>query len=303
MKKISFLFVLLILLLNHDGLCQKTPVVVKTLVKNFAGNGSIFVGEDGNIYINEYGTPNSDISGTGKRIFLVSPEGNVSTISKKVSGAVGNLKGKDGTYYFNNGNSFYKSDFMSLKDGKIKKIATLEGFSGDILMDSENAFVYIPSYTHPVLRKVSLDGTVEDYIKDDRLKGVTGITYGAEKTIFVSNFTTGKIFKIDQDRTIRELATLPIVYPGYVIGYITYFEEYIYATGYGANQIYRISMKGDVDVLAGSGKYMEKDGNSFEAGFITPNGIDVDKKRRRLYVSQNGNGKPASLRYIDLPKL
>ncbi|PRX56503.1 hypothetical protein [Flagellimonas meridianipacifica] len=302
MKKINSFVLLCFLLVSIPHFSQNSSVEVKTLLKDFSGNGSITIDAEGKIYINEYGTANSDISGTGKHIYVISPEGKPTILSKEVSGAVGNTLAPNGTYYFNNGNSFYKSDLMSYKDGKMKKIATLEGFSGDILLDSQNDFFLIPSYTHPVLRKVSMDGIVEDYIEDERLKGVTGITYGEKNIIFVSNFTTGKIYKIDNNQSISELATLPVVYPGYVIGYITYFEGHIYGTGYGSNKIYQVDMNGKVEVLAGSGEYNEKDGSALEAGFITPNGIEIDAKRRRLYISQNGNGRPASLRYIDLPK-
>ena len=302
MKKIKSLLFFCSLLAFSPLFSQNTSVEVKTLLQEFAGNGSIFVDTDGKIYINEYGTANADISGTGKHVFVVTPEGEVSTLTEKVSGAVGNVIGSDGTYYFNNGNSFYNSDFMMRKNGEIKKIATVEGFSGDILMDAKNDCFLIPSYTHPVLRKVSKDGTVEDYIKDNRLKGVTGITFGENEVIFVSNFTTGKIYKIENDLSINELASIPVVYPGYVVGYITYFEGKIYATGYGSNKIYQISMDGEIEVLAGSGEYNQKDGLGSEASFITPNGIDIDVNRRRLYISQNGNGRPAALRYIDLPK-
>ena len=135
------------------------------------------------------------------------------------------------------------------------------------------------------------DGTVESYIEDERLKGVTGITYGEKGVIYVSNFTSGKIYKIESDKSIGEVATIPVTYPGYVIGYITYFEGHIYATGYGSNKIYQVDMEGKVTTLAGSGEYVEKDGTALEAGFVTPNGIDVDAKRRRLYITQNGNGR------------
>nr|WP_298996969.1 hypothetical protein [uncultured Allomuricauda sp.] len=302
MKKISSLLFPCFLLTLGSVFSQDTSVEVKTLLKDFTGNGSIAIDAEGKIYINEYGTANSDISGTGKHVFMVSPDGESTILSKNVSGAVGNTLGSDGTYYFNNGNSFYNSDLMSYKDGKMKKIATLEGFSGDLLLDAQNNFFLIPSYTHPVIRKVSMDGTVEDYIEDERLKGITGITYGENNDLLVSNFTTGKIYKIDNKKSITVLATLPVVYPGYVIGYITYFEGHIYATGYGSNKIYKVDMDGKVEVLAGSGEYIEKDGTALEAGFVTPNGIEVDAQRRRLYITQNGNGRPASLRYIDLPQ-
>ncbi|MBS9464183.1 hypothetical protein KIM67_17300 [Flagellimonas sp. 389] len=302
MKSIYYLTIVFAFFCYNKMWSQENVIHVKTLTKNFYGNGSVAVGLDGTVFVNEYGTANPDISGSGTRIFSVTEKGEVAIVSEKVSGAVGNALDSEGNYYFNNGNSYTSSDFMVLKDGKITKIATLEGFSGDILIDGANDFFYITSYTHPAIRRVSKQGQVEDYAKDERLKGATGITFGPDKDMFVSNFTTGKIFKLDPKGSIEELASIPIVYPGYVIGYITYFEENLYATGYGSNKIYKIGMDGEVTEFAGSGEYKMEDGTATKASFVTPNGIDIDTKNRRLYISQNGNGKPASLRYIDLPK-
>ncbi|WP_123877317.1 hypothetical protein [Flagellimonas maritima] len=301
MYNLNRVFPLLFLLISMKTVCQETEPRVHTLVDNFHGNGSVVVGPNGNVFVNEYGTANPDISGNGKRIFTVSPKGKVNVISNSVSGAVGNAIDSDGNYYFNNGSSYLSSDFMQFKNNKIRKIATLEGFSGDILIDADNnGLFYITNYTLPVIRKVYINGSVEDFIKDEKVKGATGITYGPDNIIFISNFTTGKIYRVNVDKNLEELASIPVVYPGYVIGYITYFENYLYATGYGSNKIYRISMKGEVKEFAGSGNYQTKDGIASKASFVTPNGIDVDVKNRRLYISQNGNGKPASLRYIDL---
>ena len=227
MKTIYYLAVAFILFCCNEMRSQENAIHVRSLAKNFYGNGSVVVGPDGTDFVNEYGTANPDISGSGTRIFSVTKKGEVTVISEKVSGAVGNALDSDGNYYFNNGNSNTSSDFMVLKDDKITKFATIEGFSGDILIDEANDFFYITSYTHPAIRRVSKKGEVEDYVKDERIKGATGITFGPDKNMFVSNFTTGKIFKLDSKGSIEELASIPIVYPGYVIGYITYFEEHL----------------------------------------------------------------------------
>jgi len=273
---------------------------VKTLVSDFYGNGAITIDPEGNLWVNEYGKPNADISGNGSHIYKVNPSGQVSLLSDKVSGPIGGAFSQDGTYYFNNSSSMTNSDLMRLKNGALEHIATLPGFSGDLLLDATESFLLATNYTQPHLHKITLKGTVTEYITDDRLAGCTGITYGDGDAIFVSNFTTGNIYKIGPQNTLLEFAKIPVVFPGYVVGYITYFDGNIYATGYGASKIYRINTEGEVSELAGSGERIHKDGSAEDAGFLVPNGIAVDPDRERLYISQNGNGKAAGLRYIDL---
>lgn len=278
----------------------QNQIEVKTLVADFYGNGAITIDQEGNVLVNEYGKPNADISGNGQNIYKVDPQGKVSILSNKVSGPIGGEIAKDGSYYFNNSSSMTNSDLMCLKNGELQKIATVPGFSADVLIDKTEDFLLITNYTLPHLHKVTLDGKVTSYITDERLKGCTGIAYGQGNEIFVSNFTTGKIYKIVDPDTLLEFATIPTVYPGYVVGYIIYFDGTIYATGYGASKIYRINEEGVVSELAGSGERIHKDGKAKEAGFLVPNGIGIDSIRNRLYISQNGNGKAAGLRYIDL---
>lgn len=153
---------------------------------------------------------------------------------------------------------------------------------------------YIPSYTHPVLYSVSMNGEVQTYLQDDRLQGVTGIVYGPDDTIIVSNFSSGAIYTISQDKKVTKLAQIEAVYPGYVLGYITYHQGWVYATGYGSNKIYAISLSGEVNELAGTGKRESNAGTAELASFMTPNGIEVDPQQNRLIITQNGNG-------VDMP--
>ncbi|WP_350284551.1 hypothetical protein [uncultured Croceitalea sp.] len=294
-------FIKMILLLSLTPIVAQNQIEVKSLVNNFPGNGALTIAADGTILVNEYGTANADISGSGTRIFSVRPDGKYDVLLNNVSGAIGGTFDTDGTFYFNNRSSYTGSDLMRFKDGNLEKIATLPGFAADLIVARSNGNLLITNYTMPALYQVDTEGNVSEFINDDRLKGCTGITYGEDKTIFVSNFSTGKIYKID-NHSMVEFASVPVQYPGYVVGYITYFEKNIYATGYGASKIYQINMKGEVGVLAGSGNRQDIDGDAKNSSFFVPNGIEIDTNRRRLYISQNGNGQPKSLRYIDLPK-
>ena len=294
----TFIFYVFVLSI-HQVFSQDTTEV-KTLVKDFYGNGAVTVGPNGLVLVNEYGTPNADISGSGTRIFKVSDDGKVAVYSDKVNGAIGGTFDTNGSYYFNNRSSMNSSDLTCHKDGKFFKLATLKGFAADMLIDATEKYLLVTNYTEPVLSKVDFDGNVSAFLTDERLKGCTGIAQDGNGMLYVSNFTSGKIFKIDLEGKISEFASIPTVYAGYVIGYIAYYKEMLYATGYGAGKIYKIDMQGTVEEFAGTGTHQELDGPLKIAQFVIPNGIDVDVEKGRLYISQNGMGKPAGLRYIDL---
>lgn len=293
-------FIFCVFVLNIHQVFSQDNTEVKTLVKDFYGNGAVTVGPNGLILVNEYGTPNADISGSGTRIFRVSDDGKVTVYSDEVNGAIGGTFDANGTFYFNNRSSMNTSELTSYKDGRFIKLATLKGFAADMLIDNTKKYLLVTNYTEPVLSKIDFDGNVSTFLKDERLKGCTGITQDGNGIRYVSNFTSGKIFKVDLDKKISEFAVIPAVYAGYVIGYITYYKDMLYATGYGAGKIYKIDMQGTVEEFAGTGTHHELDGPVKKAQFVIPNGIDVDVEKGRLYISQNGMGKPAGLRYIDL---
>jgi len=273
----------------------------ETFVGNFPGNGSVVVGSDGSVYVNEYGVAQSDNSGTGTRAFKISPEGRSTAIASDLSGPVGNTVDNAGNYYFNNGNNNSRSDLMKLTpDGEKTFIASLNGFSGDILLSKDESYFLIPSFTEPRISKVTMDGEVSVVVEDSRLSGVVGIAHGEDGNVLLSNFGSGVIMSMNEQGGLSVIATIPTVITGFVIGYITYFEGHIYATGYGSNIIYKVSLEGEVTELAGTGERESVNGDFDKSAFITPNGIDVDPERRRLYISQNGNGSNASLRVIPL---
>lgn len=278
----------------------RKDIETTSLTAPFKGNGAVTVDTNGNIYVSEYGVWQTNQQGNGKSAFKISPSGEVTEFVSNLSGPIGNAIDTEGNYYVNNGNNMTSGDFLKIApDGTQTIVATLDGYPAHILIGTDDNF-YIANWTKPVVNKVTPDGIVTEFASDSRLQGGVGITYDDNENIFVGNFTTGEILSIDESGNVSSIASIPAVIANYVIAYITFFEGHIYATGYGSNKIYKVSLDGDVVEFAGNGTRVSVDGKLAEASFMTPNGITVDKSRRLLYISQNGNGTDAALRVIPL---
>src|SRR5690606_6151744 len=73
---------------------------------------------------------------------------------------------------------------------------------------------------------------------------------------------------------------------GWGIGFITFASGYLYATGIGVHKIFRISLSGEISILAGSGAVGTLDGEGQFAKFNRPNGITTNDAGDRLFISE-----------------
>ncbi|MEM9894935.1 MAG: hypothetical protein AAF789_01080 [Bacteroidota bacterium] len=270
-----------------------------TLVPGFRGNGSITLDSEGNIYVNEFGQGSGN-AGLGTSAFKITPEGEVTEFLSDLSGPVGNAHDDEGNYYFNDGNEGSEGVFTRYSPDGIKTdLVEIPGYPTNILFTKENDFL-VANWITPVINKVSKTGDLSVFAQDVRLAGCTGIVHGEGDEVLVGNFSTGLIMSISSDGIITEIGTIPTVIAGFVIGYIDYFEGHIYATGYGSNKIYKMNREGRTTEFTGTGQLQSVDDELAKASFQTPNGIAIDKERRLMYVTQNGNGVAYGLRVIPL---
>lgn len=273
---------------------------VYTLVANLAANDAISVDDDGNIYVSEYGVYDfNTMQGTGGKVLKVTPSGDVSEFANNLKGPVGNAIDESGNLYVNNANNFVSGDLLKItSNGNRSVIATISGYSGGVLLgDDDN--LYVSNYQKPVVSQISSEGLVTNFAEDALLAGGVGIAYDGNN-IIIGNYITGNILSVDPDGGVELIAKLPTVTAQTVIGYITFYDGFVYATGNGAGIIYRISLNGEVTVFAGNGQRAYIDGELDKASFSRPNGIAVDKNRKLLYVTDARTDGTAALRVIPL---
>ncbi len=277
-----------------------------TLVEDLDANDAISVDSDGNIYVSEYGVyNNSSGKGSGTKVMKITPSGDVSEFVSGLNGPVGNAIDSNGNFYVNDDNNFDSNGAVSgtlLKfspNGDKSIIAEIDGYPAGVLLGTDGNF-YVSNYSKPLVHKVTPDGTITDFATDNRLTGGVGIAYDDDGNIIVGNFITGDILSVDPSGNVSLIVNLPIAANNAAIGYITFFEGYIYATGLNSHIIHRVSLAGDVTEFAGNGNSSSLDGELRKASFTRPNGIAVDPNRRVLYVSDAETDGSAALRVIPL---
>ncbi|MCB0264900.1 MAG: T9SS type A sorting domain-containing protein, partial [Calditrichaeota bacterium] len=101
--------------------------------------------------------------------------------------------------------------------------------------------------------------------------------------LYTCNFSDGKVIKITPAGAVSELATIP----GNNNGHLTFANGRLYVVARCANQIYEVTLAGEVSLLAGSGIRGNADGPALEATFSLPNGITASSTGDTLYVNDD----------------
>lgn len=261
---------------------------VETLLPNFPANGFLNVDKNGNLYASEYGVF-TKTGGSGKRLFIINPEGKLLDSITNLSGPIGTVKDKEGNLYINNDNNTKRSIILKVdKNGKQTNFAAIKGWPIGIKTD-KNGVIYLTNYNSPEIYTIDKKGVVSVFVKDDKLIGTAGIDFDSKGNLIVANFASAEIFSIDPKAEIRKIAELKeIVVQGWGIGHLTVLDDIIYATGIAVSKIFKISLDGKIEVFAGNGNPETKDGNLKEASFNYPNGITSDKKNKIIYISEYG---------------
>lgn len=271
---------------------------VTTIIDDFPANDALSVDRSGKIYGSNFGNFGSS-GGTGTTLVQVQPRQNdFVVLVDNLIGPLGNAVDRAGNIYVNNANNFQSADVLKIaKNGSQEVLATIGGFPSGMAIDNDNN-LYISNFITPTVHKVTPGGEVVLIANDARLAGGVGIDFDDMGNLLVANYLNGEIFSVSLDGDVEFIASIPTVVENFVIGYITFYGGFIYATAIGENLIYKASLEGDVSVFAGNGEPVTIDGPLLDASFNAPNGITVDPIRRVLYISEFGGS--GSLRAIKL---
>ncbi len=274
----SLLITMLLAILPFYAKAQKPKVIkVSTLTEPIqAGSGGMEVDKDGNIYMSNFGLYLNKAGGA--EVYKVTPEGVVSVFAKGFNGASGNDIGPDGKFYQSN----VSGRKISVVDaqGQVSDFST-EGFFSPVGLVKTNDALFVANCGNGSIQKVDADGTSKIFAQSNLLRCPNGLEMDDEGNLYTANFSSGDVVKIDKEGNVSVLATLP----GNNNGHLVYRDGLFYVLARGAHQVYTVDLKGNVELLAGSGQRGNKDGSAEEATFTFPNDLAFSPDGKKLYVN------------------
>ncbi len=248
---------------------------------------------DGNISDDLIYGPNGAIYGShfqGSSVFKITSDG-------KATSFVTGIQNPNGLAFDNNQNLYvvgwgqgiiWKVDPSGTKDALVNGLANPSGL---IQMLNEDTLLFSTPINNSI-SKLTLDGIVLPYIVDNQLNDPVGLDYNENGELIVANFSDNRIFKVEADESLSLIVNISASPQG--IGYITCLGDYVYATMFSSNKIYRTDYDGNFVLVAGS-TLGSVDGDASVARFNNPNGILSSTNGDSILVSDYGTG---SLRII-----
>jgi sugar lactone lactonase YvrE len=259
---------------------QDRPAMsVRTVVELPGGTGGLEIGPHGELYSSEFGdTLNRGPVGT--RVFRISPDGSFTVFAEGFHGASGNTIDTAGNFLQSNiaGNTVT----VLRPDGTRAEVGS-EGLANPVgIVEGPGGDYYVASCGSNTIERITLGGASTRFSSDPLLACPNGIVYAADGNFYVSNFRNGDVVRLLRDGRAERLATLP----GDNNGHLVFGNGVLYVAARGANQIYRVTLEGEVLLLAGSGERGHADGPAATATLSLPNDLALSADGAELYFNE-----------------
>lgn len=249
------------------------------------GDG-IVVAPSGDIYVSG-GGPTSVV-------LKITPDGDVSTFADGIPSPVGIFMDSAGHFVVSN----YRVNTVSKisPSGDVSTYVTgLNGPAGVVINAQDDIFIteFGADFSGQgsAVQKFSKEGTKETYIQGQGLQDPVGIAMDEEENIYVSNWSSGEIYKYD-GTTLTLFAEI-----GGKVNQIAYAGGYLYVPSPSLRKIFRVDMEGTVEHIAGSGASGAEDGPALDATFTRPHSIAASPDDGTLYIV---DADVQSIRVLDL---
>lgn len=264
-------------------------VSVSTLTTDIPPKGDgVSVADNGDIYIGG-GVDN-------KKIWRVTPEGDVSVFTT-------DLESANGSDFDSQGN-LYVADYRGNAVRKITPSGTVSTFASDLNgpagvyvdhKDSVTVSLFGADFSGKgaTVLKIAPDGTVSEFASGFGLSDVVGVAGDGNGKIFASNWNGGQVFEI----TSEEIAPLASI--NSKLNQIEYADGYIYLPAPQLHKILRVDVNGNVETIAGTGDAGSADGPGKSATFNRPNSCGLSPDGETLYVYDRNTGHVRTIELSD----
>lgn len=231
---------------------------VSTITDAFPASGGVTRGLDGTLFVADYGPTLS--SSTGANVYRVGLDGTVTLHASGFIGASGNTIDREG--YLLQSSIRQASVIRVSPLGEKTTLASGLGGPIGIAVDSQDR-VYIADCGRNTIYQVASNGTRTSFAMGALFNCPNGLTIDKDDNLYTANFGNGDVLKVSPSGQISRLATLN----GANNGHLTYANDRLYVVARRANQLYEVSLSGQVTLLAGTGARGKADGPAQQATF------------------------------------
>lgn len=281
MKKIVLWTLLIVpLLMNAQDL------EVSKLIPNINASGGVTTGPDGFIYVSDFGPAFLPQDSTS--VYKVNPKtGQVSVFATGFKGASGACFDSKGNFYQSNphGNQVSKV----FPNGEIDYDFASEGLNTPVgIVANSKDELFVCNCAEQSIRKIDPDGVTSIFAKSEDFNCPNGLTIIEGDTLVAVSFSNGKVVKIAPDGEVSVLVELAVLTGGpnpVGNGHITYSQGFLFVTSIGRGMVYKVSLSGEAELIAGNGAFSNTEGKALDASFSKPNGIAASPNGDELYIN------------------
>lgn len=213
-------------------------------------------------------------------VWRISPEGEVTELTRSLYGASGNAIDRRGDLY--QANFFADTIIRIARTGEVSLFAA-DGLEGPVgLAFGADGMLYVCNCRGNTLTRVTPGGKVEPFADGDLFACPNGIVAGDDGHFYVTNFNNHEILRVSGEGEVERFITVP---GGAGNAHIASAKGFLYVTKIIANQVVKISDEGEITPLAGTGQPGHDDGPAPAATFFRPNGIAASPQGDRLYFN------------------
>ena len=270
--------------------CCNALEVSTLTAESFQASGGLTVAVNGDILVANFGLALNNANGT--TVYKIDSEsGARSVFAAGFSGASGNTIGPDGLLYQSNVRA--NSVFRVESDGTLSTVVKAsDGLVNPIgISFNSNRELFINNCGNNSISRMSTNGEVNTFSNSALLNCPNGLTIDGNDNLYAVNFNNGNIIKITASGSASIFATTPgsSSKPTGGNGHIIFANNKLYLVSNATNQVFSLSLSGELIVIAGDGTKGRKDGESLSAQFSLPNGIGISPDGSKLYVNDSTN--------------
>lgn len=258
-----------------------------TTLTQLNASGGVTLGPDGFLYVSDFG-PQLGPAAETTNVYRVDPVSGAATVF--ASG----FDGASGAAFDAAGN-FYQAEPRGNRvtrittEGQRSVVASDLNTPVGVQVDTEGNVIVCNCGNGEVL-KIAATGAVSVLARDAELmRCPNGLTQDGAGNFYAVTFGAGNVLKITAAGAVSLLAELPVLAGGpnpVGLGHITFANEELYVTAIGIGAIYRVTLDGAVEAIAGTAfAFTNTDGNGTEATFNKPNGIAASTDGTQLFVN------------------